>query len=251
MPEAIKPGQQDDTKKIFIALDFDSVARAKALVAQLSTVPMGQIELGFKIGSELVLAGGQELIREIRSNGQEVFLDCKFYDIPNTVSKTAKAAANLGVNYFTLHLSGGREMIESTREALANFSDPPKILGVTALTSFDQNSWSEIWSTYEVAKPLSLAGVIESLVKNGVSWGVDGFICSPFEIESTRKIAPELEIVTPGIRPPGAESGDQKRVMTPMEAFNLGANAIVVGRPITLATDPILALSSLISVLQN
>jgi orotidine-5'-phosphate decarboxylase len=167
------------------------------------------------------------------ARGHSVFLDLKFCDIPNTVAGAVRSAAALGVRMITVHASGGPAMLTAAREALKDFKNPPDLLAVTMLTSMDQEQASAVGLDRTPREQVAL------LARMGVSAGICGFVCSPQEVQVVRAITgPEAVLVTPGIRPAGAQIGDQKRVATPAEALRHGANYLVVGRPITHASDP-------------
>lgn len=227
--------EQLQTTELAIALDFPDGESALKLVR--NTQDLKPI---FKIGSELFLAVGPDWVRDRVKEGARVFLDLKFHDIPNTVAKSSLRALDLGVEMFTLHLAGGPQMIELARDEMdkkANGGPRPKILGVSVLTSFDQPVWDEVSFAIAASKS-SIEDSVKRLVSQARYWGVDGIVCSPYEIGTVTKIDPVLYSVVPGIRPVGAARGDQARVMTPGMAASLGAKLIVVGRPITGAPDP-------------
>jgi orotidine-5'-phosphate decarboxylase len=204
--------------KLIVALDVDSYERAAALVKNLREV----VET-FKVGSILFTRVGPKIVDFINEQGRRCFLDLKFHDIPNTVAKAVESAAALQAFMLTVHASGGEEML---RAAAQTIPGRPVILGVTVLTSVGGNVKKEV---------LRLAGLAQQC-------GLDGVVASPLEIELIRKAMGEkFLIVTPGIRPAWAETGDQKRVMTPAEAVAAGADYIVVGRPIIAAPHPITA----------
>jgi len=207
--------------KLIVALDIGSAQEAKQLVEKLH--PPVNI---FKVGLQVFTACGPDLVRDIKQAGAEVFLDLKLHDIPNTVAGAAASITKLGVKMFTLHASGGLEMMqaaaESVKETAAQLKvERPLVLAVTVLTSM---------------KDSSKVGELAQLAKEA---GCDGVICSPLEAAALRKQCGEnFVIVTPGIRLSGAGKGDQKRIATPSAAIMAGANCIVVGRPITKAPDP-------------
>lgn len=221
--------------ELAIALDFPEGDSALKLVRETQ-----DLKPIFKIGSELFLAVGPSWVRDRVKEGARVFLDLKFHDIPNTVAKASLQALDLGVEMFTLHLAGGPQMIQLARDEMdkkANGSPRPKILGVSVLTSFDQLVWDEV-SFAIASQKSSIEESVKRLVSQARYWGVDGVVCSPYEIGTVTKIDPVLYSVVPGIRPIGAARGDQARVMTPGMAASLGAKLIVVGRPITGAESP-------------
>lgn len=228
--------------KLIVALDVATAHEARGLVNSLrETVGM------FKIGLQLFTAAGPDIVREIVSSGNKVFLDLKFHDIPNTVSCAGIEAMRLGVSIFNVHALGGREMMARTVEAVSEIATKeslarPAIIAVTVLTSSDANTLSEI----------GIGGQPEYLVRRlaqlaDVS-GLDGIVASPREIAAVRMLVTRRNflIVTPGVRPPGSNLDDQKRVMSPVQAVKAGADYIVVGRPITGAKDPARAANQIV-----
>lgn len=219
--------------ELAIALDFSS--GEQALTVMRSTQDLKPV---YKVGFELFMGAGPQWVRDRVKEGARIFLDLKFHDIPNTVTKAALVAQELGVEMFTAHLSGGPKMIESARDEMEKKGGRrPQILGVSVLTSFDQPTWDEVTQALCHAKT-PIEDSVNRLVSQARYWGADGIVCSPYEIGSVSKIDPTLYSVVPGIRPIGASRGDQARVMTPGMAASLGAKLIVVGRPITATDDP-------------
>lgn len=221
-------------KKICIALDVDSPDKALDLVRRLA--PWAGV---FKIGSQLFTRAGPGIVRAIVEEGADVFLDLKYHDIPNTVVNAAREAARLGVGMFNVHCLGGSRMMETLagtlkRESQETGAPMPLLLGVTVLTSFSDE---ELRS--DLLIPLPLGDYVVHLAKLAQKAGMDGVVCSPREIEPIRNACgPDFTLVTPGIRPAWAARGDQERIMTPGEALCLGADYIVVGRPVVEAKDP-------------
>ena len=217
---AIKPSE-----RIIIALDVPTSEQALALIEQLTPHP-GL----FKIGLQLYTSAGPEIVRTVRDLGGRIFLDLKLHDIPNTVGRAVKSASSLGVEMLTLHLSGGRAMIE----AAANSAGPEMLLlGVTVLTSSDEATLREIGINS------SMQEQVLRLAKLGVESGINGFVASPHELGALRSAhGAKIKIVTPGIRPRDSAAGDQKRVTTPADALRNGADFLVIGRPITAAPNP-------------
>jgi len=219
--------------ELIVALDFSEAARAIEMVRVLRSLPVL-----FKVGSELFLTGGPEFVRELVRGGARVFLDLKFHDIPNTVGKAARQAAALGVEMFTLHLSGGSAMVRAAALALGEVhGKKPRILGVSVLTSLDDDLWGEVTSAIAGAR-VSVEQSVESLVRSAAGWGIDGVVCSALEVAAIRREHPSLYAVVPGVRPSGTQAADQARIATPEEASAAGASAIVVGRPVLQASDP-------------
>jgi orotidine-5'-phosphate decarboxylase len=215
-------------ERLIVALDVPTAAAAISLVNQLE----GSCRW-FKVGLELYVAAGPEVLKPILARGHKVFLDLKLYDIPNTVAGAVRSAAALGVQMLTLHAGGGPAMLSAAKKALEGVENPPQLLAVTVLTSMDE---AQIAAVGVGGSP---AEQVELLAKMGISAGMNGFVCSPEEVERLRRLTgPGGVLVIPGIRPAGAETGDQKRIATPTAALHKGASHLVVGRPITQAADP-------------
>ncbi len=226
-------GSHAHSTDLIVALDYPRADRAMEMVKLLKGLPVV-----YKVGSELFMNGGPEIVRELVHMKCRVFLDLKFHDIPNTVAKAAKQAALLHVEMFTLHLAGGSSMFRAVVQEFADIeSIRPKILGVSVLTSFDDVRWAEVTKCL-TGHPAEVADSVEGLVEHAVAWGADGIVCSPHELLSLRKEFPSIYTVVPGIRLEGDSNQDQARVMTPEQAKAAGANAIVVGRSITQAENP-------------
>lgn len=211
--------------EIIVALDFDSPKKALELVEEIKH------EIKWvKVGLELFCLTGPTFIQELKKRGLKVFLDLKFFDIPNTVKGAVKSILKHQVDMLTLHLLGGENMF---KEALKLKNIYPKciFLGVTILTSLDKKSlvWPEKRSMQEI---------VLDLAQKGVSWGAEGLVCSPWEVEPIKKDFPHLVLVTPGIRLEKS-SDDQKRVLNPKEAVQKGSDFLVIGRPITQSQHPL------------
>jgi orotidine-5'-phosphate decarboxylase len=219
---------EEARKRLIVALDAPDPVSALALVGQLEKTCHW-----FKVGLELFVAAGPAVIEPLVARGHSVFLDLKLHDIPNTVAGAVRSAAAMGVKMMTLHAAGGPAMLSAARAALNGASQPPELLAVTVLTSMDQ---AQVNSTGLDRSP---AEQVQLLARIGIEAGIRGFVCSPHEVASLRALTgPEGILVTPGIRPAGASTDDQKRVATAAEALRQGANYLVVGRPITQAPDP-------------
>jgi len=219
-------------ERIIIALDVKNREDSRALVQKL---PAARI---FKVGLELFTAEGPALLAELRAAGKKVFLDLKLHDIPNTVAQAVKAGARHGVQMMTLHASGGKEMLaraaEAAAEVAAKESVPrPMLLGVSVLTSLKDEELRQVgFADGAAAQVLRLAKLAKSA-------GLDGVVSSAQEVTAVRReTGSGFLIVTPGIRPAWAAADDQKRIMTPAEAIRLGADYLVIGRPITQAPSP-------------
>src|ERR1700728_340269 len=210
-------------ERLIVALDLPSVEAAEALVARL-----GDAVSFYKIGYQLAYAGGLSYVEALANAGKKVFLDLKLHDIGNTVAQGVKSAARLGATFLTVHAYP-----QTMAAAVEARESGLRILAVTVLTSYDDDD----------LKAAGYAATVRSLVagraERARAIGVDGLVCSAQEAANLRSIVgPEMMIVTPGIRPAGAESGDQKRIVTPAAAIAAGADYLVVGRPILAAPDP-------------
>lgn len=230
-----------DTHKVIVALDFADADSALALVARLDPALCR-----LKVGKELFTAAGPDLVRTLVARGFEVFLDLKFHDIPNTAAAACRAAAGLGVWMLNVHASGGRRMMAAARAALADLPKPPLLIAVTVLTSMSAEDLGEVGIS---AAP---ADQVLRLARLAHACKLDGVVCSAQEAAMLRaELGAGFRLVTPGIRPAGAEAGDQRRVMTPAEALRAGATDLVIGRPVTAAADPLAALERIQSDMRN
>jgi orotidine-5'-phosphate decarboxylase len=225
-------------EKICLVLDVSTRKEAMDLVR-----PLYDLTGMFKVGMQLFTAEGPSIVREIISGGGKVFLDLKFHDIPNTVMSAAVEAARLGVSMMTIHTAGGMAMMQAVAKKLReNFgSSKPMVVGVTVLTSLDDNALRETGVTSTIdTQVLRMAKLAEES-------GVDGVVCSPREIQMIRRsVRSDFKIVTPGIRLPGQSADDQQRMATPRDAIDAGADYIVIGRAVTNAPNPRQALESLL-----
>jgi orotidine-5'-phosphate decarboxylase len=221
------------SKNIIIALDFGTSDQALQFLDLLDP-NLCRV----KIGKELFTAGGPQLVRKIIDRGFDVFLDLKFYDIPNTVARASKIAADLGIWMLNIHASGGRAMMEAARESIDSLGDQrPLLIGVTVLTSFLKE---DLEQTGIQSYPEEQVSKLAFLARDS---GLDGVVCSAAETKLLRsQLQDKFCLVTPGIRRPEDAIGDQKRVVGPAEAIQNGSNYLVVGRPITNADSPIGAL---------
>ncbi|WP_334106574.1 orotidine-5'-phosphate decarboxylase [Methylobacillus sp.] len=218
--------------KIIVALDYADTANALALTSQLDPALCR-----VKVGKELFTAAGPQLVEELVRRGFGVFLDLKFHDIPNTVAKACEAASKLGVWMLNVHASGGGKMMEAAREGVARSGHSPLLLAVTVLTSMDQAGLEQLGIHIPIEQHvLRLATLAQQA-------GLDGVVCSAQEAQALRKsLGNNFCLVTPGIRPADAALDDQSRVVTPADALALGSTYLVIGRPITKASDPLAAL---------
>ena len=221
--------------RVIVALDFDDAAKAMALVDQLDPAACK-----LKVGKEMFTLFGPEFVKSLIAKGFDIFLDLKFHDIPNTVAKACKAAAEMGVWMVNVHASGGMEMMKAAKNAIASSSHPQtKLIAVTVLTSMDQAQLND------VVPEVSPAEQVKKLAQLTADSGLDGVGCSAKEAVMLRETHNDaFLLVTPGIRPAGADVGDQKRVMTPVDAIDAGVSYLVMGRPITQAENPLAALQA-------
>jgi orotidine-5'-phosphate decarboxylase len=212
---------------VIVALDVPDSGQALELIGRLD----GLIQW-FKVGLELYLSEGNEVVDAIRGKGYSVFLDLKLHDIPNTVAGAVRSASRAGAQMLTLHAGGGPAMMAAAAEAAAGLPASPKLLAVTVLTSMDQ---AELQAVGVSASP---ADQVLRLARVGWDAGIRGFVSSAEEVAAMRHSFPEATLVIPGIRPAGSAAGDQRRVATPAAAIAAGADYLVIGRPITQAADP-------------
>jgi len=219
-------------KPIIVALDYADAAGALAMASRLDP----QL-CRVKVGKELFTAAGPDVVRQLVGRGFDVFLDLKYHDIPNTVAGACRAAAKLGAWMLDVHASGGEAMMRAAREAVAGNARVPLVIGVTVLTSLGDNELAQIGFRSNAGE------TVLALAKLAKACGLDGVVCSAREAPRLRSaLGPGFALVTPGIRLPGDDPGDQARTATPLEAISLGADYLVVGRPITSAADPVAAL---------
>ena len=210
--------------RLIVALDLPGTAPAEAMIARL-----GDSVTFYKIGYQLAYAGGLSLVRQLTENGKKVFVDLKLHDIGNTVARGVESLAALGATFLTVHAYP--QTMKAAVEARAGSG--LKILAVTVLTSYDDGDLDA------AGYRLGVADLVETRARQAQALGVDGLVCSPEEAAALRKIVGHtMSLVTPGIRPAGSASGDQKRIMTPARAIAAGADYLVVGRPVMEAADP-------------
>lgn len=221
--------------RIIVALDYPEAAPALELAERLDPAMCR-----LKVGKELFVAAGPQLVRALVDRGHAVFLDLKFHDIPNTVAQACKAAARLGVWMLNVHASGGLVMMRAAREALEEIWPRPRLIAVTVLTSLSRPDLAAI------GLDLPPEEQVLRLARLSREAGLDGVVCSAREAEILRReLGPDFLLVTPGIRPPGSAGDDQQRVLTPIQALRAGADYLVVGRPVTRAPDPVAVLQRL------
>ncbi len=221
--------------RIIVALDYPAAEPALDLLDKLDP------ELcRVKVGKEMFTRLGPDFVKGINERGFDVFLDLKYHDIPNTVAAACKAAADLGVWMVNVHTSGGRKMMEAARDALEASAHRPLLIGVTILTSLGREDIAEVGFEGEPGEN------VVRLAELGKSSGIDGVVCSPLETEAIRAaVGDDFLLVTPGVRPGGSASDDQKRIKTPGDAIRGGSSYLVIGRPITAASDPMRSLEAI------
>jgi len=224
-----------NTSRILLPLDTDTADKALALARDLQNEVAG-----FKVGLELINSAGFDIFDKLsKLDNPNIFYDCKYHDIPNTVAGAARAAGRRGLWMFNIHASGGSAMLKAAVKgaeegAAAGGHAKPLVIAVTVLTSIDQSTLTDIGVDRTVeAQVIALAKLAQDA-------GCDGVVASAHEIEAIRKACgPDFKLVIPGIRPAGSDVGDQKRVMTPAQAVHAGADYLVIGRPISAAADPV------------
>lgn len=238
--------KQSARQRLIFALDVDEFATAEKWVSQL------QQNVGlFKIGKQLFTKCGPQVVQMVQDRGGEVFLDLKYHDIPNTVAKAAVEACKLGVQMFNVHALGGLEMMQQTVEEVDAYCasagiQRPIMLAVTILTS----STEETLRGVGIDRPVT--EMVPRLAELAKQAGFDGVVASPQEIGLIRAACGEdFQIVTPGVRPSFASLDDQKRVTTPADAISAGATALVIGRPISAAADPLEAAGKILAEIES
>ena len=224
--------------ELIVALDVPTAAALQAVLGRLpSAVTFG------KVGLELFTAEGRRALDPLAARGMRLFLDLKFHDIPRTVARAVHAASTLGASLMTVHACGGRDMLKAAAEAAAEAGPArPRLIAVTTLTSLNQADLADLGIARTLAEQALRLGEM------ALASGIDGLVTSVHEAaELRRRFGPDPILVTPGIRPAGADAGDQKRIATPADAVRAGADFLVVGRPLTDAPDPAAAALSLIA----
>jgi orotidine-5'-phosphate decarboxylase len=243
--ERINMNKHELAGRIIIALDVKTKAEALSLISQLQEAVI------FKVGLELFTSEGPGLIQEIQKRDKKVFLDLKLHDIPNTVAEAVRAGVRHGASLMTIHAAGGAEMMTAAAAAAAEQSDKqgtprPLLVGVTVLTSLKDES------LIQIGMSIPTGSQVLRLARLAAGSGMDGVVSSPQEIELLRQeMGRSFLIVTPGIRPEWASANDQKRIMTPGQAWDKGADYLVIGRPITQADSPAKAFDRIIDELDS
>jgi len=230
-------------ERLIVALDVARLDEARALVDRI-----GDVVEWFKIGAQLFTAAGPAAVETIRQRGGRVFLDLKYHDIPAVVGSAVREAGRLGVGLLTVHAAGGTAMLRAAAEAAsAGAGDRPRVLAVTVLTSLDRAVLHR-----ELQVPVAVEGHVVHLAGLARAAGVDGVVASPREASRLRTaLSRSALVVTPGVRPLGAEARDQARVATPEAAVRAGADYLVVGRPITAASDPAAAAAAIVREIEG
>ncbi|MDC4234972.1 orotidine-5'-phosphate decarboxylase [Pasteurella multocida] len=224
------------TSKIIVALDYEKEEEALRLVDQIDPSLCR-----LKVGKEMFTTLGTKFVKALHDRNFDVFLDLKFHDIPNTVARAVRSAADLGVWMVDLHASGGLRMMEEAKKILEPYGkDAPLLISVTVLTSMEDLDLLQIGiNTSPMEQVIRLANLTQRA-------GLDGVVCSPQEVEILRaNCGKDFKLITPGIRPIGSDFGDQRRVMTPAGAIQAGSDYLVIGRPITQADNPAEVLKSI------
>lgn len=228
-------------KKIIVALDVENYDHAMQLADSL---PPEHCRV--KVGKSLFTRCGPAVVKALHNIGHEVFLDLKFHDIPNTVAEAVDAAADLGVWMVNVHAQGGSAMLRAAREALKSHAKPPLLIAVTILTSTSSDDW------IQMGCKRSLAEQVDFLTELTVSEELDGVVCSALEAQQLKKhYGEKIVTVTPGIRPLWSSKDDQSRIVTPQQAIADGSDYLVIGRPISRATDPAEALSRILAEINS
>jgi orotidine-5'-phosphate decarboxylase len=221
--------------KIIVPLDVADEQQAIALVNQLEQVTF------WKVGLELFTSTGPKILETLKSRQKLIFLDLKFHDIPNTVAGACRSAARYGVDLLTIHATSGMDCLKAAVEAAQEGAaqagvTPPNLIAITLLTSISSRQLA-----FDLHIPLELPEYVLEMALMAKAAGVNGVVCSPQEVSQLRNCVHDFLLVCPGIRPTWADKGDQKRTFTPVQAFQAGADYIVIGRPITAAAEPALA----------
>ncbi len=238
---------------------FDNLSARDRVMVALDCGPEEALELAnkleghatwLKVGITLIYDGGLPLVQQLRDRGFKVFVDSKFHDIPHQVRGAVKSAAHSGADLVTVHGSGSAKMLaacaEGAQAADEAYGHKPYVIAITVLTSMDEEELAKVGVTRPIPEQAA------ALAKLAVDNGLDGIVCSPKEAAEMRALlGPDALIVTPGVRPAGAELGDQSRVATPAAAIAAGASHIVVGRPITQAADPVAALEAIVDEIER
>ncbi len=222
--------------QIIVPLDVPTEDAAIALLDRLPQVAF------WKVGLELFVATGPTILKHLKDRQKKIFLDLKFHDIPNTVAGACRSASHYGVDLMTVHATAGKNALKAAIQALADSPSPPQLLAITLLTSLNSRDLA-----FDLKVPLELPEYALQMALLAKDSGINGAVCSPQEVAQLRQVCgQDFVLVCPGVRPTWAQTGDQSRVMTPKQALNAGANYLVIGRPITMADDPLMAWNRII-----
>ena len=215
--------------RIIVPLDVQTITEAIALVEKLPLVSF------WKVGLELFVSAGPQIIKILKERQKRIFLDLKFHDIPNTVAGACRSAKGYGVDFLTIHASAGRQALQAAVEAIDTEDTRPKLLAITLLTSLNSRELA-----FDLKIPLELPEYALQMALLAKEAGLDGTVCSPQEVERLRQICGDnFLFICPGVRPNWSKTDDQRRVMTPAKAIKAGADYLVIGRPITAAANPV------------
>ena len=232
-------------ERIIVPLD---VPRAEDAIALIDRIPDVRF---WKVGLELFVSAGPQILQALRARNKKIFLDLKFHDIPNTMAGACRSAAGYGIDLLTVHATAGKAALKAAQQAAVEGAQaanvaPPTLLAVTALTSISTRALA-----FELKIPLEMLDYVQQMACLSQDSGIGGCVCSPLEVEGIRQVSESLVLVCPGVRPTWAEKGDQQRVMTPGQAVQAGANYLVIGRPITQAEEPARAFEQICSEIQD
>jgi orotidine-5'-phosphate decarboxylase len=217
-----------NSDRIIVPLDVPTLEAAIALVEQLPQVSF------WKVGLELFVSTGPEILQILKEQDKRIFLDLKFHDIPNTVMSACRSASQYGVDLLTIHATAGRSALKLAAEAMHQSQSPTKLVAITLLTSLISRDLA-----FDLKVPLELPDYVLQMTLLAQESGIHGAVCSPQEVNQLREICdPDFLLICPGVRPSWSITGDQRRVMTPAEAIAAGADYLVIGRPITAAPSP-------------
>ncbi|MDJ0729659.1 MAG: orotidine-5'-phosphate decarboxylase [Crocosphaera sp.] len=227
--------------QIIVPLDVPTEEAAIALLDRLPEIRF------WKVGLELFVATGPTILKHLKDRQKKIFLDLKFHDIPNTVAGACRSASEYGIDLMTLHATAGKNALKAATEAIAHSPSPPQLLAITLLTSLNARDLA-----FDLKIPLELPEYALQMALLAKDSGINGAVCSPQEVAPLRRVCgQDFVLVCPGVRPTWAQTGDQKRVMTPKKALEAGADYLVIGRPITMADDPVMAWKRIIDEVES
>lgn len=217
--------------RVIVPLDVPTLAEAIALIDRLPQVSF------WKVGLELFVSAGQEVLKILKERQKRIFLDLKLHDIPNTVAGACRSAKNYRVDFLTIHATAGRKALQAAVEAVERSEERPQLIAITLLTSLSSRELA-----FDLRIPIELPEYALNMALLAKEAGLDGAVCSPQEVNKLRQICGnDFLFICPGVRPSWSETGDQRRVMTPAKALKAGADFLVIGRPITASADPVAA----------